>query len=92
MRRNEVTTVRTFRSHEKASQWFEEQERTCGNGGRLVNCSTSISTSSEMASRLQLDLDGSGMGEVRKTMRMSFIMASPSSSIRATKTDRKSVV
>lgn len=46
MRRNEVTTVRTFRSYEKASQWFEEQERHhCGNGGRLVNCSTSINLS-----------------------------------------------
>lgn len=45
MKRNEVTTVRTFRSYEKASQWFEEQERTCGNGGHLVNCSTSINLS-----------------------------------------------
>ena len=42
MRRNGVTTVRTFRNYEKASQWFEEQERTCGNGGRLVECITSI--------------------------------------------------
>ena len=30
------------------------------------------STSSEMASRLQRDLDGSRMGEVRQTMRMRF--------------------
>lgn len=43
MRRNGVTTVRTFRSYEKASQWFEEQD--CGNGSRLVNCSTSINLS-----------------------------------------------
>ena len=45
VRRNEVTTVRTFRNYEKASQWFEEQESTCGNGSRLVNCSTSINLS-----------------------------------------------
>ena len=45
MRRNEVTTVRTFRNYEKASQWFEEQERTCGNGSSLVDCSTSINLS-----------------------------------------------
>ena len=47
VRRNGVTTVRTFRNYEKASQWFEEQESksTCGNGSRLVNCSTSINLS-----------------------------------------------
>ena len=44
MRRNGVTTVRTFRSYENASRWFEEQERTCGNGS-LVNCSTTINLS-----------------------------------------------
>ena len=42
VRRNGVTTVRTFRSYEKASQWFEEQDSTCGNGSSLVDCSTSI--------------------------------------------------
>lgn len=45
VRRNEVTTVRTFRSYEKASQWFEEQDSTCGNGSPLVDCSTSINLS-----------------------------------------------
>ena len=45
MKRNEVTTVRTFRNYEKASQWFEEQESTCGNGSRLVNCNTNINLS-----------------------------------------------
>ena len=45
VRRNGVSTVRTFRSYEKASQWFEEQDSTCGNGGRLVDCSTSINLS-----------------------------------------------
>ena len=45
VRRNGVTTVRTFRNYEQASQWFdEEQERTCVNS-RLVNCSTSINLS-----------------------------------------------
>ena len=45
VRRNGVTTVRTFRSYEKASQWFEEQDSTCGNGSSLVDCSTSINLS-----------------------------------------------
>ena len=45
MKRNGVSTVRTFRSYEKASQWFEEQDSTCGNGSSLVDCSTSINLS-----------------------------------------------
>ena len=45
VRRNGVSTVRTFRSYEKASQWFEEQDSTCGSGSRLVGCSTSINLS-----------------------------------------------
>ena len=46
VRRNGVTTVKTFRNYEKASSWFDkEQESTCGNGSRLVNCSTSINLS-----------------------------------------------
>ena len=45
VRRNEVTTVRTFRSYEKASQWFDEQDSTCGNGSSLVDCCTSINLS-----------------------------------------------
>ena len=45
VRRNGVSMIRAFRNYEKASQWFEEQESTCGNGCRLVNCSTSINLS-----------------------------------------------
>ena len=45
VKRNGISTVRTFRSYEKASQWFEEQDSTCGDGGRLINCSTSINLS-----------------------------------------------
>ena len=45
VRRNGVTTVRTFRNYEKASQWFEEQDSTCGNGSSLVDCCTSINLS-----------------------------------------------
>ena len=45
VRRNGASMIRTFRSYEKASQWFEEQDSTCGNGGRLVDCSTSINLS-----------------------------------------------
>ena len=42
VRRNGASMIRTFRSYEKASQWFEEQDSTCGNGSPLVDCSTSI--------------------------------------------------
>ena len=45
VKRNGISTVRTFRNYEKASQWFEEQSSTCGDGSRLVNCSTSINLS-----------------------------------------------
>ena len=45
VRRNGVTTVRTFRSYEKSSPWFDEQDSTCGNGSSLVDCSTSINLS-----------------------------------------------
>ena len=45
VKRNGISTVRTFHNYEKASQWFEEQDSTCGNGGRLINCSTSINLS-----------------------------------------------
>ena len=42
VKRNGISTVRTFLSYEKASQWFEEQDSTCGNGSRLIDCSTII--------------------------------------------------
>ena len=45
VKRNGISTVRTFRSYEKASQWFEEQYSTCGDGSRLVDCRTSINLS-----------------------------------------------
>lgn len=45
VRRNGVSMIRTFRSYEKASQWFDEQDSTCGNGSRLVDCNTSINLS-----------------------------------------------
>ena len=45
VKRNGISTVRTFRSYEKASQWFEEQDSTCGDGSRIVDCSTSINLS-----------------------------------------------
>ena len=45
VRRNGVTTVRTFRNYEKASQWFEERDSTCGNGSSLGDCCTSINLS-----------------------------------------------
>ena len=45
VKRNGISTVRTFRSYEKASQWFEEQDSTCGDGSRLVNCNTIINLS-----------------------------------------------
>ena len=45
VRRNGVSTVRTFRSYEKASQWFEEQDSICSDSSRLVHCSTSINLS-----------------------------------------------
>ena len=45
VRRNGASMIRTFHSYEKASQWFEEQDSTCGNGSSLVDCSTSINLS-----------------------------------------------
>ena len=45
VRRNGVSMIRAFRNYEKASQWFWEQESTCGNGSPLMECSTNINLS-----------------------------------------------